>query len=159
MKPSTKNAKTRRGSTGSLKNNEISVKHIDYLYFNIYYYFSRTGLHRQNFNVRIQAMYLFSLGSGGWLLLFQALYLHLIKHSRFASKGESTIFALSIYALTAILFNYIFIVKHRDLKILRKYEEMSEQNPKWKRDFIISVSILTMPYIILAFMALFFPRH
>lgn len=135
------------------------MKHIDYLYFNIYNYFYRISQDRQGINARTQAMYLFSLGSGGWLLLLQALYLHLVKHTRFASRMESTIFAASIYMLTAMLFNYIFIVKHRDLKIFGKYEEMSNQNPKRRRHLIISITVLIIPYLALFFFAVFSPRH
>jgi hypothetical protein len=104
-------------------------------------------------------MYLFSLGSGGWLLLLQSLYLHLIKHSRFSTRGESTMFALSIYMLTAVLFNYIYIVKHRDLKIFGKYEELSSHNPKRRRHLIISFLVLSIPYLVLLSFAIFFPRH
>jgi hypothetical protein len=50
------------------------MKHVDYLYFNIYNYFYRTSQYRQNFNPRTQAMYLFALGSGGWMLLMEALF-------------------------------------------------------------------------------------
>jgi hypothetical protein len=134
------------------------MKHIDYLYFNVYNYFYRTSLDRQNFNARIQAMYLFSLGSGGWLLLLQALYLHLIKHSRFSSKAESTVFSASIYLLTAALFHYIFIIKDRDQKIFGKYEDLAE-HPKRKRHLIISISVLIMPYLVLLAFAIFFPRY
>src|ERR1700733_8526915 len=125
------------------------MKHIDYLYFNIYDYFQRLSSYRQNFNARIQAMYLFSLGLGGWLLVMQTLYLHVIKHHRFSSRGESTILALSIYMLPAAISNYIFIIKHRDMKILDKYEDMVDQNPKRRRHFLISLGILIMPYLIL----------
>ncbi|HEX9511508.1 MAG TPA: hypothetical protein VF939_13560 [Puia sp.] len=135
------------------------MKHIDYLYFNIYNYFYKTSQDRQSFNTRIQAMYLFSLGSGGWLLLMQALYLHIIRHAWFSSQAESAVFAISIYILTAILFNYIFIVKHRDLQIFGKYEELSNQNPKRKWHLIISFSVLAMPYLALLFFAFFSPRH
>ena len=135
------------------------MKHIDYLYFNIYSYFYRISLQRQTLNARVQAMYLFALGSGGWLLLLQSLYLHLVKHTRFSSQVESTFFALSIYMLTALLSNYIFIVKHRDLKIFGKYEEIASQNPKRKAHFIISLFILMMPYLVLMSFAIIFPRH
>src|SRR5258706_14277023 len=101
------------------------MKHIDYLYFNIYNYFYRIRQYRQSFSVRIQAMYLFSLGLGGWLLLLESLYLHLIRHSWFSSQAEAAIFAVSLYLLTAFLFHYIFIIKHRDLEIFGKYEELS----------------------------------
>jgi len=135
------------------------MKHVDYLYFNIYNYFYRTSQFRQNFNPRIQAMYLFSLGSGGWLLLMEALYLHGIKHTRFESPVQSTFFAASVYLLTALFFNYIFIVKDRDQKIFGKYVELAEQNPRQKQHLIISAGVLAMPYIALFCFALFLPRH
>jgi hypothetical protein len=134
------------------------MKHIDYLYFNIYNYFYRISLSRQNFDARIHAMYFFSLGTGGWMLLFESLYLH-TKHTWFPSKEASTIFAGSVYMLTAFLFNYIFIVKDNDLKIFGKYEEMSNENPRGKLHFIISISILLIPYLVLLSFAVFFPRH
>ena len=135
------------------------MKHIDYLYFNIYSYCYRISQYRQNFNARIQAMYMFSLGTGGWLLAFQSLYLHLIKHTRFASRGESAIFAVSIYILTALLSNYIFITKHRDLKIFGKYEELPIRDSKKRLHFILSISILVIPYLVLFAFAIFAPRH
>jgi hypothetical protein len=136
-----------------------SMKHVDYLYFNIYSYFYRISQARQTFNPRIQTMYLFSLGSGGWLLLLEALYLHLIKHTRSASHAESTIFSASVYMLTTLFFNYIFIVKDRDLKIFGKYEEQSNKNPKRKWHFVVSVIVLILPYLTLAALALVFPRR
>ncbi len=135
------------------------MKHIDYLYFNIYNYFYRVSQYRQNFNARIQAMYLFSLGSGGWLLFLQSLYLHGIKHTRFSSRAQSAFFAVSLYILTASLFNYIYIVKDRDQKIFGKYEELSNENPKGRLHFIISIGILIIPYLGLMAFAIFFPRH
>jgi len=135
------------------------MKHIDYLYFNIYNYFYRISQYRQNFNVRIQAMYLFSLGLGGWLLLLETFYLHLIRHSWFPSQGVSAIFATSLYSLTTVLFYYIFIVKDRDQKIFGEYEELANQNPKRKGHLIISAGILVMPYLGLLSFAIFFPRH
>ena len=135
------------------------MKHIDYLYFNIYSYFYRTSLDRQNFNTRIQTMYLFSLGSGGWLLLLESLYLHTLRHSWFSSQGQSGLFAVSLYALTAALFYNIFIIKDRDLEIFGKYEESWNQNPKRKRHFIISVFVLLIPYLMLISLAVFFPRN
>jgi hypothetical protein len=135
------------------------MKHVDYLYFNIYNYFYRTSQYRQNFNPRTQAMYLFSLGSGGWLLFLEALYLHGIKHGRFDSPTQSSFFAASVYLLTALLSNYIFIVKDRDQKIFGKYIEMADQNPRQKLHLIISAGVLIIPYIALACFALFLPRH
>jgi hypothetical protein len=134
------------------------MKHIDYLYFNIYNYFYRLSHYRPTANFRTQAMFLFSLGSGGWLLLMESVYLKFIKHTRFTSPMQSMIFASSIYLLTAALFHYIFIVKDRDQKIFGKYEELAEQNPKRKKHFWISVFVLALPYLVLASFAIIFPR-
>jgi hypothetical protein len=135
------------------------MKHIDYLYFNIYSYFYRINQYRESLNARIQAMYLFSLGSGGWLLLVQSLYLHLVKHSRFSSRAESTVFAVSIYILTGVLSNYIFIVKQRDEKIFGRYEDLLEENPKRKAHLIISIGVLLVPYLVLIAFAILAPRR
>ena len=134
------------------------MKHIDYLYFNIYNYFNNTGVCRQNFNARFQAMYLFALGTGGWLLFLQAAYLH-INHSRFSSRGESTLFAGMILMLAGALSNYIFIIKQRDMEILEKYESLSNENPRMKKDFIISLCILLLPYLALLSFAILSPRY
>lgn len=135
------------------------MKHVDYLYFNIYNYFYRISLSRQSLNYRIQTMYLFSLGLGGWLLLMESVYLHTIKHSRFTSPIQSTIFASSIYLLTAAFFNYIFIVRDRDQKIFGRYEEKFSKNPKKRQHFYISLGILILPYLAMLSFAIVFPRH
>ncbi|MDO6429322.1 hypothetical protein Q4E93_01900 [Flavitalea sp. BT771] len=135
------------------------MKHVDFLYFNLYNYFYRTSQLRPSFNPRMQTMYLFSLGSGGWILLLESLYLHLVKHGRFASKGESTFFAVAIYMLTAVLFHYIFIFKDRDQKIFGKYERQSNKHPMRRWHFAISISVLFLPYVGLLALAIIFPRH
>lgn len=135
------------------------MKHVDYLYFNIYNYFYRISQQRNSPNPRMQAMYLFSLGTGGWLLLIESVYLHLIKHSRFSSPAQSTIFAGSIYLLAAFFFHYIFIVRDRDQKIFGRYEQVFEQNPKRKQHFLVSIGVLLLPYALLVASAICFPRH
>ena len=135
------------------------MKHVDYLYFNIYNYFYKVSQYRPSFNPRMQAMYLFSLGSGGWLLLLESLYLHYVKHARFESRGQSALFAGSLYFLTAVLFHYIFIIKDRDLKIFGKYEELSSRNPKSRWHLVVSLAVLFLPYLALLSFAIFFPRH
>jgi len=135
------------------------MKHIDYLYFNIYSYCYRLSQYRQSFNTRIQAMYLFSLGSGGWILLLESLYLHFVKHNRFNSRPQSLFFALVIYGLTAMLFHYIFIVKDRDQKIVDKFEQRFSENPPRSWHLTLSLSILVLPYLVMMGFALFLPRH
>lgn len=135
------------------------MKYIDYLYFNIYNHFYRVSQYRQSFNPRMQAMYLFSLSIGGWLLLFESLYLHIVRHAWFSSREESMIFSIAIYMLSAVLFNNIFIVKDRDLKIFGKYEKSFNRNPNRKWHLLFSVIVLFLPYLILLFNIIFFPRH
>jgi hypothetical protein len=135
------------------------MKHVDYLYFNIYNYFYRASQERPTANPRLQAMYLFSIGSGGWLLLLESIYLHFIRHTRFVSPAQSTVFAVSIYMLTAFFFHYIFIIRDRDLRIFGRYEELFLQNPKKKLHFILSLGVLALPYVVLSSFAIAFPRH
>jgi hypothetical protein len=104
-------------------------------------------------------MYLFSLGSGGWLLLLESIYLRFIRHTRFASQGESAVFSSSLYFLTAAFFYYIFIIKERDVKIFGQFQELSDRNPRRKRDFIVSLTVLAFPYAVLMVFAVIFPRH
>jgi hypothetical protein len=113
-------------------------------------------MHRANF-ARIQAMYLFSLSVGGWMLLMETAYLRMIRHSWFTSKPIATIFS-TVYLLTAFIFNHIFIVNERDRKIFGKYEEEWDRNPNKKRpdDFSLCdhcpLFIPGIPFHI-------FPRH
>ena len=135
------------------------VNAVDYLYFNIYNYFYRISLDRHHVNPRMQAMYLFSLGSGGWLLLLESIYLHFIRHVRFTSRGQSMLFAGSIYMLTALLFHYIFIVKDRDQKIVDKFEQQSEAKPAPVWHLYLALGFLAIPYLTMMGFALFLPRH
>lgn len=135
------------------------MKPIDYLYFNIYNHFYQRSYQAREFYARIQAMYLFSLSAGGWLLLVEAIYLRIIRHSWFSSKPGAAIFAAAVYLLTALIFHHIFIVKERDLKIFGKYEKKWDRNPNKKRDLLISAFVIVAPYIFLAALSKFFPRH
>jgi hypothetical protein len=135
------------------------MKPIEYLYFNIYNHFYQKGYNSPEFYARIQAMYLFSFSAGGWLLFLEAAYLRTIRHSWFTTKPGSTLFAATVYLLTALIFNYIFIVNEHDRKIFGKYEEEWDRNPKKKRDLMISVFVIVVPYVFLASLAMIFPRH
>ncbi len=135
------------------------MKPIDYLYFNIYNHFYQRSYQARDFYARIQALYLFSLSVGGWILFLEATYLRVFRHSWFSSKPASALFAAAVYLFTAYLFNHIFIVNERDRKIFGKYEEAWDRNPNKKRDLIISAFIIVVPYILLASLSKFFPRH
>jgi hypothetical protein len=135
------------------------MKPIEYLYFNIYNHFYQRSYNSQDFYARIQAMYLFSFSAGGWVLFLEAAYLRMIRHSWFTSKPGATIFAATVYVLTALVLHHIFIVKERDRKIYGKYEEAWDRNPRKKRDLLISVFVIVAPYLFLVSLTKFFPRH
>jgi len=109
--------------------------------------------------VRVQAMYLFSLSVGGWILFLEATYLRMIRHSWFSSKPGTILFAGTVYILTALVLNHIFIVNERDRKIFGKYVEEWNGNPRKKRDLLISLFVIVVPYLFLVSLAIFFPRH
>ena len=134
------------------------MKPIEYLYFNIYNHFYQRYQFSE-FYARIQAMYLFSLFTGGWILFLEAVYLRTVKHSWFSSKPGATLFAAGVYLLTALILHHIYIVNERDRKIYGKYEEKWDRNPSKKRDFLITVIVILAPYICLVSLAKVFPRH
>jgi hypothetical protein len=134
------------------------MKPIEYLYFNIYNHFYQRSYAR-DFSARIQAMYLFSLSAGGWLLFLETAYLRAIRHSWFSSKPGASLFAAAVYLLTALVSNHIFIVNEGDRKIFGKYEEKWNLNPNKKRDLLISAFVIVAPYVLLVSLARFFPRH
>jgi hypothetical protein len=135
------------------------MKPIDYLYFNIYNHFHRRSFDSRGFHARIQAMYLFSLFTGGWVLFLEAVYLRMFKHCWFASKPGAAIFASAVYLLTVLILNQIFIVNERDRAIYGKYEEKWDANPKKRRDLFISIFAIAIPYLFLVTLAILFPRH
>jgi len=134
------------------------MKPIDYLYFNIYNHFYQRYYSRE-FYARIQAMYLFSLFAGGWILFLETVYLRIFRHSWFSSKPVASMFAAAVYLMTALILNHIFIVNERDRKIFGKYEEKWGQNPNKKRDLLISVFAIMTPYVFLVSLSILFPRH
>jgi len=134
------------------------MKPIEYLYFNIYNHFYQRSYSRE-FYARIQAMYLFSFSLGGWVLFLEAAYLRVVRHSWFSTKPGATIFAATVYLLTALVLNHIFIVNERDRRIFGKYEGKWDRNPNKKRDLMISVFVMVVPYVFLLSLAKFFPRH
>jgi len=73
--------------------------------------------------------------------------------------GISGTFTWSVYQLTVLILNQIFIVNERDRVIYGKYEEQWVQNPKKRRDLFISVFAIAIPYLFLVTLAILFPRH
>jgi hypothetical protein len=135
------------------------MKSLEYLYFNIYNHFYQRTYQTREFSARIQAMYLFSLFTGGWILFLEAVYLRTVRHSWFSSKPGATLFAAAVYLLTALILHHIFIVNEHDRKIYGKYEEKWDRNPSKKRDLMITVLAMLTPYLFLISLAKVFPRH
>ncbi|MDP9041654.1 MAG: hypothetical protein M3N30_06695 [Bacteroidota bacterium] len=135
------------------------MRPIEYVYFNIYNHFYQRYYNSRDFYARIQAMYLFSLSVGGWILFLEATYLRMIRHSWFSSKPGTILFAGTVYLLTALVLNHIFIVNEHDRKIFGKYEEQWNVNPRKKRDLLISLFAIIAPYLFIVSLAIFFPRH
>jgi|SRR5450432_947748 len=135
------------------------MRPFEYLYFNIYNHFYQRYYNSQEFYARIQAMYLFSFFTGGWILFLEAVYLRIVRHSWFTSKPISALFAAAVYLLTAWVLHYIFIIHEQDRRIFEKYEEKWDRNQWKKRDLLISVFMIVAPYVFLASLARFFPRH
>jgi hypothetical protein len=104
-------------------------------------------------------MYLLSFSTGGWILFLQAMYLRTVKHSWFTSKNGAMLFAISVYLLTALLFHRIFIVNERDQQILSKYETAWNNNPNKRRDLLLSMMFIAVPYLLIISMSLLFPRN
>ncbi len=135
------------------------MKPIDYLYFNIYNHFYQRSISSQDYLARMQAVYLFSFSAGGWVLFLEAVYLRIIKHSWFTTKPGATIFAATVYILAAIILNHIFVVNERDRMIYEKYEGRLDNDQTKKRDFLISVFVMAIPYVLLVTLSILFPRH
>ncbi|RYG04801.1 MAG: hypothetical protein EOO02_05285 [Chitinophagaceae bacterium] len=134
------------------------MKPLEYVYFNIYNHCYQRDIRSGEYFARFQAMYLFSLSVAGWVLFMQAVYLRFIKHSWFASKPGAMIFATTIYLLTAFVFHRIFIVNQHDQRIYDKFYGSYDRNPNKKRDLLVSFFLISIPYILLLGMAIFFPK-
>jgi hypothetical protein len=123
------------------------VKKFDYVYFNIYQYYSSNSHISNAFAVRLKCMYLLSLSAGGWILFLQSIFFRFIRHGWFASQFVGMVNALSIYTIITYLFYRIFIVEERDQKIFDKYINAWEENPNKKRDLFVTSFIAAVPYV------------
>jgi hypothetical protein len=128
------------------------------VYFNIYNQCYRRSFGAGDTVTRFQAMYLLSLSAAGWILFLQAIYLRTIKHSWFTTKSGAMFFALSVYLLAAMVFHRIFIINERDQQIFDKYAASWDSNPNKKRDVMISLFIIAIPYLLLGALKWLMPR-
>jgi len=103
-------------------------------------------------------MYLLSLSAGGWILFFQSLFFHFIRHGWYSVPAFAMFNALGIYTLITALFYRIFILEERDQKIFDKHISAWEQNPNKKRDLFITSFIAAVPYVAMIGVKIFI-RH
>jgi hypothetical protein len=132
------------------------VKQLEYVYFNIYQFYSRQSHSPNCFAVRLKCMYLLSLSAGGWLLFLQSLFFRFVRNGWFSSHMAAMINALAIYTAITLLFHRIFIVEERDQKIFDKYINKWHDNPNKKRDLFITSFVAAVPYLSMLCVKLFF---
>ncbi len=134
------------------------MKPFAFLYVSIYQRCAqRTSIPDESF-VRIQAMYLFSLSAAGWVLLLQAMYLRFVKISWFSTPAHSMLFAVTVYALTALVLYRIFITNETDQKIVNRYGANRYEKSHKKIQEASLVVLYMAPYLLLFLLAIAFPR-
>jgi hypothetical protein len=135
------------------------VKHLEFVYFNIYAICQRRNQHLTSLPARLQTMYIISLSAGGWVLLLQAIFLRLVRRAWFSSPSFAMSFAMLVYFSTALLFYRIFIVNNYDEKIYNKYEQLQASNSNKQRALFLSVFVAIVPYLLLLLLKIFFPTQ
>ena len=134
------------------------MKRFEYVYFNIYQYYSRQSYFSNCYIVRLKSMYLLSISAGGWLLFLQSLFFRFVRNGWFSSPVAAMSNALSIYTAMAFLFYRIFIVEERDQKIFDKYINAWHDNPHKKRDLFITSFVAAVPYVSMVCIKLYLHR-
>jgi hypothetical protein len=134
------------------------VKHLEYVYFNIYHYYQQRSQDLTNFSARLQTLYIVSLSAGGWVLLLQAAFLRLVRGSWFSSSFSAMSFAVTVYLCTALIFYRIFIINNYDEKIYHKYEKSGNSDPNKRSGLLLSVIVAIVPYLLLLSLKLLLPR-
>ncbi len=135
-----------------------AVKHLEYVYFNIYNFYQQRSISLTGYAARIQTIFIASLSAGGWVLLFQTVFLRVFRRAWFTSQSLAMTFALSVYLISALLFYQIFIVNNYDEKIVTKYETSWANNPNKQRSFLICALVTAAPYLLLLIVKMLFPR-
>ena len=135
------------------------MKHLEFVYFNIYAYYQQRSRDLTNFSARLQTMYIVSFSIGGWVLCMQAAFLRLVRGSWFSSQSASMSFAVAVYLTTAAILYRIFIINNYDEKIYNKYERSANSTPKNRNSLLLSVVVAVIPYLLLLSLKLFFPRQ
>lgn len=133
------------------------MKHFEYLYFNLYNYYYQRNQDLTTLSARLLTMYTVALSTGGWILLAQAIFLRLVRHSWFASQSMAMSFAILVYVCMALVFYRIFIVNNYDEKIYNKYEASWTNNPNKDRELLFSVFVAIAPYLLLLSLKIFVP--
>ena len=128
---------------------------LEYVYFNVYQYYSRQSARPDCFAVRLKCMYLLSISAGGWILFLQSIFLRFIRIGWFSSHAVAMFNALAIYTVITVLFYRIYITEGRDQKIFDKYINAWQTNPNQNRDLFIASFVAAVPYLSMICIRLF----
>lgn len=135
------------------------VKHLEYVYFNVYNYCHQRNQHLTTIPARLQTMYIISMSAGGWVLFAQAIFLRLVRQAWFSSQALAMSFAMLSYLCITFLFYHIFIVNSYDEKIINKYESATTNGTNNRTGLIWSFLAAAAPYLLMVSLKLFFPRQ
>ena len=133
------------------------MKHLEYVYFNIFDYCQQRSNDLTNLSARLQAMCIVSFSTGGWVLFMQAAFLRLVRGAWFSSPSMAMSFAVTVYLATALIFYRIFIINNYDEKIYNKYEQSGNNNPNKRSALIFSFIVAIFPYVLLLSLKLLVP--
>jgi hypothetical protein len=134
------------------------VKKFEYVYFTIYHYYSRQSYFADSLVVRLKSMYLIALSLGGWILLFQMLFLRFIRNAWFSSHPGAMLYALGVYGAATFILHRIFIKNELDQKIFEKYVHSYHERQNKRRDLVLAFLVAAAPYLIMLGVKVFFPR-
>lgn len=135
------------------------MKHLAYVYCNIYNYCQQRNNSLSSLPARIQAMYIVSLSAGGWVLFMQALFLRLVRRAWFSSHAVAMSSAILIYLCTALLFYRLLIINNYDEKMYNKYESSGISDLDKQRGPFLAAFITVSPYLLLIALKLLFQRQ
>jgi hypothetical protein len=128
------------------------MKWVHYLFFNIYNWFYKDGMYNRRINPSLQAVSIFAIGTGLWLVLIYDLITHIFNIINVYNNTERLTIGLIAIIIMAF-YNFYFISSDRYLRIYDQFKEFSKGNKNRTRDLIISFVILLFPFPIIAFWA------
>jgi hypothetical protein len=125
------------------------MKWINYLFFNLYNWYYKDGMYNRRINPCDCAIYLLSLGTGFWLIVFGNLFSNIFYGSNLHYDKSQIMYYAIIPFLVYIFYNNYFYFSDRYLRIYNQFIEYSKTNGNKKRDLIITFTIVIIPFPII----------